>query len=90
MTDPSNRSTKPSDRAVAPTGNGKERRRHHQLRDLIDEMMASIRAATNRDLFSPQEREEAETQLARIMERVHAEALVVAERERKQVEGRAD
>lgn len=86
MTDSSNRPSKPAD---APTG--KERRRHHQLRDLIDEMMASIRAATNRDIFTTEERAEAEEQLARIMQRVHAEALSVAERQQQQrTAGRAD
>jgi hypothetical protein len=62
-----------------PNGQGRERRRHHQLRDLIDEMMASIRAAAHRDLFTPEERADAETQLAHIMTRVHREALSVAE-----------
>lgn len=90
MPDSPNRSTKPADAAAAAATSGKERRKHHHLRDLIDEMMASIRAATNRDIFTAEERADAESQLARIMERVHAEALSVAERERKRVEGRAD
>jgi hypothetical protein len=82
MTDSSNSTGKPTDPSHA---NGKDRRRHHQLRDLVDEMMASIRAATNQDLFAPEERADAEEQLARIMARVHAEALSVAERERQRL-----
>jgi hypothetical protein len=69
--------------AVAPqhgsrsAATGRERRRHHQLRDLIDEMLASLRAAANRDLFSVEERADAEQQLAAIMARVQAEAVKV-------------
>ena len=61
-----------------PAAAGRERRRHHHLRDLIDEMMASLRAAANRDLFSPEERMDAEKQLAAIMARVQAEAVKVS------------
>ncbi|AHG92507.1 hypothetical protein J421_4972 (plasmid) [Gemmatirosa kalamazoonensis] len=71
MTDTRAVAPQPADRPAA----GRERRRHHHLRDLIDEMLASLRAAANRDLFTPQERADAETQLAAIMERVHAEAV---------------
>ena len=65
----------PQPGARPPTG--RERRRHHQLRDLIDEMLASLRAASNHDLFSPEERMDAEKQLAAIMTRVRAEAVKV-------------
>ena len=73
--------------AVAPhqgarPATGRERRRHHHLRDLIDEMMASLRAAANRDLFSPEERTDAEQQLAAIMTRVRAEAMKVADEQK--------
>ena len=72
--------------AVAPQqgarpATGRERRRHHHLRDLIDEMLASVRAAANRDLFSPEERMDAEQQLAAIMTRVRAEAMKVADKQ---------
>ena len=68
--------------AVAPQQgarqpSGRERRRHHHLRDLIDEMLASLRAAANQDLFSPEERLDAEKQLAAIMARVQQEAVKV-------------
>ena len=46
----------------------RERRQHHRLRDLIDEMMATLRAAANRDVFSSEERADAARQLAAIME----------------------
>jgi hypothetical protein len=64
----------------APAGGGRERRRHLHLRELIDEMMASVRAAANRDLITAEERADAEAQLAEIMARVHAEALKIGER----------
>lgn len=56
---------------------GRERRQHTHLRELIEEMLASLRAAANQDLFSPAERADAEQQLASIMERVHAEAVKI-------------
>jgi hypothetical protein len=59
---------------------GRERRRHHHLRDLIDEMLASLRAAANRDIISAEDRADAERQLAAIMARVHAEALHLGDR----------
>ena len=55
----------------------RERRQHHRLRDLIEEMMATLRVAANRDVLSAEERADAERQLAAIMERVHAEAVTV-------------
>jgi len=72
----------PSDRQ-RPAATGRERRQHHHLRDLIDEMMASLRAAANRDLFSSDDRAEAETQLSRIMARVHDEAMQIGDRRRQ-------
>ena len=82
MTDSPIKSGQPTDRTHA-SASAHERRRHHHLRDLVDEMMASIRAAANHDIFSAGERAEAEAQLERIMARVHAEALSVAERARR-------
>jgi hypothetical protein len=63
----------------------RERRRHHHLRDLIDEMLASLRAASNRDLFSADERADAELQLKAIMARVHSEALSLGDRRETKV-----
>ncbi|MCU0636813.1 MAG: hypothetical protein MUE41_18235 [Gemmatimonadaceae bacterium] len=48
------------------------RTRHH-LRELIDEMMASIRVAANADLWTAEERARSEAELARIMEQVRRE-----------------
>jgi hypothetical protein len=41
----------------------------------VDEMMASIRAASNADLWSADERATYEADMARIMESVRAQAL---------------
>ena len=55
--------------------NGSERRRNPRLRELVDEMMASIRAAANVDLWTPEERDRCQTDMARIMESVRAHAV---------------
>lgn len=60
-------------RAVAPPG-GAERRRNSHLRELIEEMLVSIRVATNRDLWTAEERQGAEAELTRIMEQVRVQA----------------
>jgi hypothetical protein len=60
---------------AAPAPTGRERRRNHALRDLVDEMLASIRVAANRDLWTDAERVQYEEDLARIMERVRGEAV---------------
>ena len=52
-----------------------ERRRNAALRELVDEMLASIRAAANRDLWTADERQQYESELALIMNRVRAEAM---------------
>ena len=72
--------TSPQPPGSRAAGTGGERRRHLHLRELIDEMMASLRAASNRDIISPAERADAEAQLAEIMARVHAEALTIGDR----------
>ena len=54
--------------------NGSERRRNPRLRELVDEMMASIRAAANVDLWTPEERDRCQTDMARIMESVRTHA----------------
>ncbi len=80
--------TQPAQSAVTPQrprptpqasgAGGRERRKHTHLRELIDEMLASLRVAAKQDLFTAAERADAEVQLASIMERVHAEALKVS------------
>ena len=57
-----------------PQPTGSERRRNHALRELIDEMLASIRTAAKRDLWTPEERTQYEQELAGIMTRVRSEA----------------
>ncbi len=54
---------------------GQERRRNPRLRELVDEMMASIRAASNADLWTADERARCEADMARIMDSVRAQAL---------------
>lgn len=66
-------SAAPPSRASAYKGH--ERRNNPHLRELVDEMMASIRVAANSDLWSPEERERCENDLARIMASVRAKAL---------------
>jgi hypothetical protein len=53
----------------------RERRRNLRLRELVDEMMASIRVAAGRDLWSPEERARYEQELSEIMSRVRTEAV---------------
>jgi hypothetical protein len=60
-------------RESRPQSSGSERRRNHALRELIDEMLASIRNATNRELWTPEERAQYEQELAGIMTRVRSE-----------------
>ncbi len=52
-----------------------ERRSNVRLRELVDEMMASIRAAANIDLWTPEERLRYEADMARIMSTVRDQAL---------------
>ncbi len=53
----------------------RERRSNPRLRELVDEMMATVRAAANRDLWTPEERAQAEADMARIMSTVRDQAL---------------
>lgn len=55
--------------------NGADRRRNPRLRELVDEMLASIRVATNSELWSPEERAAYEADMARIMDSVRQQAL---------------
>lgn len=52
-----------------------ERRSNLRLRELVEEMMASIRAAANVDLWTPEERASYEAEMARIMSTVRDQAL---------------
>ncbi|MEO7999147.1 MAG: hypothetical protein ABI852_16960 [Gemmatimonadaceae bacterium] len=54
---------------------GEERRRNPRLRELVDEMLATIRAAHHVDLWTPQERASCEAEMARIMGTVREHAL---------------
>jgi len=58
-------------RAAAPA----ERRKRVALRRLIDEMLAEIRAAASEENWTPDAREQAEADLARIMDQVRREAM---------------
>ena len=51
-----------------------ERRRNTRLRELVDEMLASIRVAANADLWTAEERASYEADMARIMESVRQQA----------------
>ena len=64
---------------AAPTaGDGRpahERRRNPRLRELVDEMLASLRAATRRELWTDDERRRCEAELAEVMRLVRFEAV---------------
>lgn len=64
-----------TDRQPASMVDGLDRRRNPRLRELVDEMMASIRAASNIELWSVEERAKYEADMARIMDSVRAQAL---------------
>ena len=53
---------------------GSERRSNPRLRELVDEMLASIRAASNVDLWTNDERARYQADMARIMESVREHA----------------
>ena len=54
---------------------GPERRANPRLRELVDEMLASIRAAANVELWTPEERDRYEADMARIMKTVRTHAV---------------
>jgi hypothetical protein len=56
-------------------GKPSDRRTNLALRELVDEMMVSIRAAAQGDLWTPEERAQYERELANIMGRVKIEAV---------------
>ena len=53
-------------RALGPRNVPSERRSHRRLRDLCDEVLASYRAASDRDVISQSDRDAARTMLAQI------------------------
>lgn len=55
--------------------NGVERRKNPRLRELVDEMLASIRAAHNVDLWTDEERTRYQADMARIMTSVREHAI---------------
>ena len=59
----------------ASGGRPSDRRTNVALRELIDEMMASIRVATQGNLWTTEERSQYESELATIMSRVRDEAV---------------
>lgn len=65
--------------SIKPPSNGPsggiERRQNPRLRELVDEMLASIRAAANIDLWSAEERARYQADMARIMESVREQAM---------------
>ncbi len=54
---------------------GVERRKNPHLRELIDEMLATVRVAVNRELWTPEERARAESELHEIMGRIRTQAI---------------
>lgn len=60
---------------TAVESTGQERRSNARLRELVDEMMATIRAAANIDLWTAEERAHCEADMARIMSDVRDHAL---------------
>lgn len=58
-----------------PHASSQERRINPRLRELVDEMLASIRAAANVDLWTSEERATYEADMARIMATVRDQAL---------------
>ena len=79
----------PSDRsAAAPESTAastrKDQRSNLVLRELVDEMMASIRAAAQRDLWTTEERAQYEDELAMNMMRVRKEAVHITDKKSPQ------
>ncbi len=58
-----------------PTTPGDERRSNSGLRALIDEMMTQLRAASNQDVWTPEARARAQSDLERIMATVRQKAV---------------
>jgi hypothetical protein len=58
-----------------PAFSGQERRRNPRLRELVDEMLASIRVAANKDFWTTEERARCQDDMARIMASVRDHAV---------------
>jgi hypothetical protein len=54
---------------------GVERRKNPRLRELIDEMLATVRVAVNRELWTSEERARAATELSEIMGRIRSQSI---------------
>lgn len=52
-----------------------ERRQNPHLREMVDELLATIRVAANQDLWSNEERAQCEADMARIMDNIRQQAL---------------
>jgi hypothetical protein len=65
---PVNRSNSRS-RTIGPRGVAADRRSRRRLRDLCDEVLASYRVASGKDLFSEADRAEARAILAKVTQR---------------------
>jgi len=52
-----------------------ERRKNPHLRELIEEMLVSVRVAVNRELWTPEERARAESELDELMGRIRSQAI---------------
>ncbi len=72
--------TSPSHLNSHAAPNGAERRKNPRLRELVDEMLASIRAAHKVDLWTDEERTRYQQDMARIMESVREHAIDQARR----------
>ncbi|MEO7522132.1 MAG: hypothetical protein ABIW79_09975 [Gemmatimonas sp.] len=59
----------------SPSFSGSERRRNPRLRELVDEMLASIRVAANKDLWTTEERARCQDDMQRIMASVRQHAV---------------
>ena len=65
----------PTRTATVRAPGGIERRKNPRLRELIDEMLVTVRVAVNRDLWTPDERARAEEDLSVIMRRIRENAI---------------
>ncbi|MEP7383740.1 MAG: hypothetical protein ABI910_18790 [Gemmatimonadota bacterium] len=76
--DPSHKAAAASAQARQSGGSapdGVERRTNPRLRELIDEMLVTVRVAVNRELWTPEERASTETELNAIMGRIRSQAI---------------
>ena len=67
-----------ADTPQTPAFSGNERRRNPRLRELVDEMLVSIRFAANKELWTTEERARCQDDMARIMASVREHAVETA------------